>query len=258
MAADKQGPDYLGEDGYATAPDTRLLSVMSPTVTPLCSSRTISPLRGAADSGDRERVLHDATFAALRRRGDSWRVFGEVPTSSGIVDLVAVRFIDTSSLPELISVFQGLDAVTVSGLSSLRRGVGYRVQTLQETAGLHEVDELLALGILRYAQGLFHRSHLPSDFISTVEAFEVKASSYSMGAVQAALRSEIAHQSWLVVPSAEVYHRLGARSHALIDRLGIGVVSPLLGTLRAWTGVRRRPKPALLNLLIRSVLNPNR
>lgn len=229
---------------------------MSPTITPLSSNRAISPLRGAADSGDRERSLHDAAFAALRRRGDSWRVYGEVPTSSGVVDLVAIRFVDAHRLSELISVFRGLDAATVSGLSSLRRGVGYRAQTLQERVSLDAVDELLALGILGYGHGLFHRSHLPSDFISTVEAFEVKASSYSMGAVQAALRSEIAHRSWLVVPSADAYRRLGSRSHALIDRLGIGVVNPLLGTLRAWTGVRSRPKPALLNLVIRSVLKP--
>ena len=86
--------------------------------------------------------------------------------------------------------------------------MGYRKQTLQERLGRTSLDELIALGIVRYDRGLCRRSDLPSDLVRDVEAFEVKASSYRMGADQTALRSEIAHRSWPVVPSVAVYRRL--------------------------------------------------
>ena len=163
---------------------------------------------------------------------------------------------DTVRAADLAALIQGLSADTIGYVSQLRRNVGYRPETAMAKVGTAAFEELIDLGLLRLSQGLVHRSRLPSDLIRTVETFEIKASSYSMGAVQAALRSEISCRSWLVVPSSDVYRRLGARSHALIDRLGIGVATPLLAPLRSWSGKRERPKPAVLNLLVRSVLSP--
>lgn len=226
---------------------------MMPSIAVLDSAREIRPLSGAASSGGPEKALHDAAFDALRERGSSWRVFGEVPTHGGVADLVAIRFYDVGQASESAALLRSATALTVSDLSSIRLGVGYCWRTLSSRFQSQDLDELLEIEVLKESGSLLYRTKLPSDLISTVEAYEIKASAYSEGVVQAALRSPVAHRSWLVMPSKEAFARLGIRATRLIDTLGVGVVTPTMTVLKRGSARPRPPRSSGLNLLMRSV-----
>lgn len=218
------------------------------------STRAIHPLSGVANSGGHEQALQDVAFRTLQKRDHSWRVFGEVPTHGGIADLVAVRFLDIDDAADAAGMLGTISSSVVDDLSTIRFGVGYRSRTLGSRFGSHTLDELLTLRLLRDRRGLLFRTQLPSDLICAVDAYEIKVSAYSAGIVQAAMRSQVANRSWLVLPSESVFENLGRRATGLIERLGIGIVTPRMMVLRPWEGRSNRPPPARLNALIRSVV----
>jgi hypothetical protein len=218
------------------------------------SVRSIRPLAGAAARAGPERQYHDAAFSRLVEETDPscWSIFGEVPSPVGSIDILAVY--GGGEWGTVAATTAELTRQEVDGLSRLQRGRRYRRSTLLGRTGFTEdsFGQLAELQMITASADLWTRSDLPSDHIRRLVAYEVKATEFPRGVVQAGLRRAVASETWLVVPTEATADSLGPRTWDLVFRCGVGMQSSNLVILHPSTR-GKLPSATVVNRITRTI-----
>lgn len=152
----------------------------------------------------------------------------EVPVPGGVVDAIMIQSSHTTrelthlavGARPLVSLTDGPLAV----LASLDCGRPYRIDgLLSRGVGRATLRQLVTVGALEEEGCLVRRHPLLPDSIRRVTSFEVKASDASRVAVQAARRSHLVDQSYIVFPSP-MLSRWPLRTRNLLATHGVGVI----------------------------------